>query len=98
MLKKSKIKGKNEVKVTFVLPEDHPNIPASVVGDFNDWNPSANKLIKRSNQTYSTAVKLRKGQTYSFRYRSRDGIWFNDDAPDGFEANEHGSQNCILNT
>ena len=96
MLKKNKVSGKNEVKVTFVLPADHPHTQASVVGDFNDWNPSTNKLRKRSNNTYSTAVTLKKGKSYAFRYYATDGTWFNDDEADDYVQNEHGSMNCVV--
>jgi 1,4-alpha-glucan branching enzyme len=98
MLKKTQINNKNLVKVTFVLPADHPHARASVVGDFNDWDVSTNKLVKRSNNTYSTAVTLKKGKKYAFRYRTRDGVWFNDEAADAYVLNEHGSQNCIVKT
>jgi len=96
MLKKKKLSGKNEVKVTFVLPADHPHKDASVVGEFNDWDPSANKLIKRNNNTYSTAVILEKGKSYAFRYYAPDGSWFNDEAADDYIQNEHGSVNCVV--
>ncbi len=96
MLKKTKISGKNEVKVTFVLPGDQPHEKISVVGDFNNWDPGANKLKKRSNNTYSTVVTLKKGKSYAFRYYASDGIWFNDDAADDYVHNEHGSVNCVV--
>ena len=96
MLKKKKGSGQNEVKVTFVLPADHPHTEASVVGDFNDWDPAANKFIKRSNNTYSTAVTLEKGKSYAFRYYTSDGTWFNDEDADGYVQNEHGSVNCVV--
>ncbi len=98
MLKKSNIKGSEQVKVTFVLPQDHPHSAASVVGDFNDWDPAANKLVKRANNTLSTAVTLNKGQRYAFRYYAADGTWFNDEAADAYEPNEHGGQNCVIET
>ena len=57
-------------------------IPASVVGDFNEWDPDADPMVRRSNGTFSAVVPLITGATYRFRYRSADGIWFNDDAAD----------------
>ncbi|MER5757750.1 hypothetical protein [Streptomyces sp. NPDC002082] len=35
---------KNRAQVTFILPEDTPDGPVSVVGDFNHWNPAAHPL------------------------------------------------------
>lgn len=98
MIKKSKVKGTDQVKVTFSLPLDNPHGAAAVVGSFNDWDPAANKMAKRANNTYSTAVTLNAGQQYAFRYYAEDGSWFNDDEADGYEPNEHGGQNCILET
>ena len=96
MLKRKGFRDSDKVKVTFVLPEDSP--PASVVGDFNDWDPEANRLIRRSNQTYSTAVILEPNQRYAFRYRTEDGAWFNEPEADAQEPNEFGEQNSILIT
>jgi 1,4-alpha-glucan branching enzyme len=98
MLKKSKVKGADQVKVTFSLPLDNPYGAAAVVGDFNNWDPTANKMAKRANNRYSTAVTLAAGQRYAFRYITEDGTWFNEEEADGYEVSEHGSQNCIIET
>ena len=96
MLKRRKISGSNTVKVSFILPGDDPRLPASVVGDFNQWNPEADPLVRRSNGTFSAVVPLVGGATYHFRYRSHDGAWFNEEAADGYEANIHGSTDCLV--
>ncbi len=85
-----------KVKVTFVLPYEEGQPVLSVVGDFNDWNPTATKLVKRRNGTASVAVTLDAGQTCRFRYYSADGVWLNDSEADGYEPSEHGSENCLL--
>ena len=96
MLKRRKISGSNTVKVSFILPADDARLPASVVGDFNDWDPGVDPMVRRSNGTYSAVVPLVADATYHFRYRSDDGSWFNDDAADGYEANVHGSTDCLV--
>ncbi len=98
MLKRRSIKGTNKVKISFALPEDHPHLPASVVGDFNDWDPEAHPLKKRSNNTYSAVITLEKGKRYLFRYRSAEGHWFNDEDAHEYEPNNHSSENCVLLT
>ncbi len=98
MIRKEKVKGSNKVKVTFVLPEDVVDGVVSVVGDFNDWNPTANRLMRRSNQTYSTAVKLARGKTHEFRYYADEGRWLDDEDADAFKGNVFGTSNCVVET
>jgi hypothetical protein len=91
VLKRTKVK--NLTKVTFVLPTDDPEGPVSVVGDFNDWQPGVNMLMKRSNGTRSASVTLAPGEKVRFRYLGADGRWFDDDSADG-----HDGQNSIIVT
>jgi 1,4-alpha-glucan branching enzyme len=97
MMKKSADKN-GKVKVTFSLPYSEGQAPVSVVGDFNDWNQSAHRLVKRSNGTCSVSLTLDPDQRYRFRYYSEDGRWFNDEGADAYEVSEHNSENCILLT
>lgn len=96
MLKRRKISGSNTVKVSFILTADDSRLPASVVGDFNDWDPDSDPMVRRSNGTFSAVVSLVAGATYRFRYRSADGTWFNEEAADGYETNVHGSTDCLV--
>lgn len=98
MIKRETAKKGNQVKVTFVVP-DNPDLPRiSVVGDFNDWDPNAHKLMRRSNKTRSVSLLLDTGSQYAFRYCTDAGEWFNDEAADGYADNEHGTQNSLLIT
>lgn len=98
MIAKKKVKGKNEVKVTFSLPEGDYAEKPSLVGDFNNWDPGANVLIRRNNRTYSTSVVLESGQRYSFRYRLDEETWIDDEMADEYEPNPFGGQNGIVLT
>ena len=98
MLKRQQVKGSDQVKVTFVVDDDPAQGRMFVVGDFNDWQVGENLLIKRSNDTRSASVVLEPGQRYAFRYCTEDGDWFNDDGADAYEANDQGSDNCIVIT
>lgn len=98
MLKRDALKGSNQVKITFVIPNDPELSRVSVVGNFNDWDPKANVFVKRQNNTRSVSTTLDVGQCYEFRYYTADGQWINDDSADAYEPNEHGSHNCILRT
>jgi len=80
MIKVSKPSSRGTVRVTFVLPAGEPAGAVSVVGDFNDWDPHAHPLKKRSNGTRSAAVDVPSGSTLHFRYLAEGGVWFDDDA------------------
>jgi 1,4-alpha-glucan branching enzyme len=67
------------VRVTFALPADEPAGAVSVVGDFNNWDPFAHPLRRRTNGTRSAAVTVRTGSTLRFRYLAEGGIWFDDE-------------------
>lgn len=96
MLKRRKISGSNTVKVSFILPADDSRLPASVVGDFNEWKPEADPMVRRSNGTFSAVIALVGGATYRFRYRSHDGTWFNEETADGYDSNIHGTTDCLV--
>ena len=99
MIKKVDKQTSDRVKVTFVLPEDHPyNGDISVVGDFNDWTPGEHRFVRRSNQTYSTSVKLPEDHRFAFRYYSDEDGWIDEDDADDFEPNEFGTTNCVVTT
>jgi 1,4-alpha-glucan branching enzyme len=98
MIKKEQQKKSKQVKVTFALPAEEVSGKVSVVGDFNGWDPEATKLIKRSNGTYSAAVKLDQGGHYAFRYFFEDGSWKNDEAADEVEVSPFGTKNSVVLT
>lgn len=96
MVKKQTMKKTGETRVTFVLPSSDPRLPASVVGEFNDWDPMAHPFRKRTNGTYSVAVTLAPDRDYEFRYLGNDGHWF-DDVPDGeLVMRRPGGANCVV--
>lgn len=98
MIQRSKVKNSDQVKVTFALPADQTYVPQAVVGDFNQWDPSANPMKRRSNNTYSATVTLATGRRYAFRYACANNQWCNDVAADALEPNVFGSENSILIT
>ncbi|MCX6046300.1 MAG: isoamylase early set domain-containing protein [Chloroflexi bacterium] len=96
MIKREILKATNQVKLTFIQPTNGVQTRVSVVGDFNNWNPKANPLIKRSNNTASASVILPVGQCVRFRYVTGQGVWFNDEKADAYELSEHGEDNCLV--
>jgi 1,4-alpha-glucan branching enzyme len=98
MIKREPVKQSNQVKVTFVVPHDPAQPRISVLGDFNAWDPKANPLVKRANNTRSVSVTLEPNRQYQFRYRTEDGEWLDDEQADGYAPNEFGTQNCLIVT
>jgi 1,4-alpha-glucan branching enzyme len=85
VIRRSRVAKTNEVKLTFALPQDTPEGPVSVVGDFNDWTPGRHVLAKRANGTRSVSVTVPAGGTVRFRYLGHGGHWFDDPEADRVE-------------
>jgi 1,4-alpha-glucan branching enzyme len=95
MIKRSKGSG-SSMKVTFVVPMADCDQALSVVGEFNDWDPLATPLRKRSNRTRSASVELPIGGSYRFKYLAEGGDWFCDPDADSHVANDYASVDSLL--
>ena len=82
-------------KVTFSLGLDQAPGNLSVLGDFNDWDPLAHPLKKRSNGTRSVTVELPAGE-YHFKYLADDGAWFCDPDVADMGSNEYDEINSVF--
>ncbi|MFD0268205.1 isoamylase early set domain-containing protein [Streptomyces sp. NPDC127106] len=91
VLERKQLKGRTQI--TFVLPEDSPAGPVSVVGDFNHWNPATHPLTARGDGTRAATVALPARTTYSFRYLAAGDYWFDDE-----QADHHDGINSRLHT
>lgn len=80
------LKSKPICKVTFRLECDEAkeSKSASLVGDFNSWNPKKAKMKKLKNGAFTTTLDLDVDKAYEFRYRLDGGKWINDDAADKY--------------
>ena len=83
-ISKTYSKSKPVCKVTFEVSADTVNGAKSVslVGDFNEWNPTA--LKKQKNGAFKASVELEKGKEFAFRYLVDNENWINDDAADKY--------------
>jgi 1,4-alpha-glucan branching enzyme len=98
VIKQSPVKGKHQVKVSFILPSAAVAGKVSVVGDFNGWDPLAHPLRARSNGTSSVAVTLPAQRRFAFRYLDEAGRWHDDDGAHEYEANGVGGVNSVVAT
>jgi 1,4-alpha-glucan branching enzyme len=94
-IKKQFVKTKEVCKVTFSVEAKEAN-KASVVGDFNDWNPEVGALNKLKNGTFKAAFDLEKDASYEFKYVI-DGAFINEPEADSFKWNDFaGAENSVL--
>jgi 1,4-alpha-glucan branching enzyme len=96
MIKRSN--GKDGIKLTFTLSLADTPQPVSVLGDFNEWDPHAHPLKKRTNGTRSATVVVPPGNAFAFKYLAEGGTWFNDVEADEHVTNEYGEVNSIVRT
>lgn len=95
MITKAYTPKRTVCKVTFSLPSDWAQESISLVGDFNDWDPEANKL-ELKNDTWQTTVRFVPGTSVRFRYYIDGANWVNDEQADTYEANEFGSEDGVV--
>jgi hypothetical protein len=98
VIKQTTVKGRGQVKVSFILRSDAVDGKVSVVGDFNGWDPTAHPLRSRSNGTRSVAVTLPRGRRFAFRYLAEGDRWYDDDAAHAYEPNGIGGVNGVVTT
>jgi 1,4-alpha-glucan branching enzyme len=93
MIDTKQVDGDGRVQITFTVPADRDAV--SVVGDFNDWDPSALPM-ERQGDVRAASVEVDLGRRYAFRYVTRDGEWFDDDDVSEFEPNGLGGFNGVI--
>ncbi len=96
MLKKHYYRGGNNCRVWFYLPPDVNADEVTLVGDFNDWDRSANPMKKKKDGTFYTALTLETGKEYQFRYFLDGHRWENDWDADDYVPNESGTENSVI--
>lgn len=89
------MKSKGQYQVTFQLPESVEAESASLVGEFNNWDPNAEKL-KRSQGVLKTTVYLDPGTEFQYLFVVNGEQWIKDDEAEKFVPNEHGGENSVV--
>jgi 1,4-alpha-glucan branching enzyme len=87
---------KSTVKVTFELPPDVQAKEAAVVGEFNNWDPSATPMKRKKDGSFSVALNLESGKEYRYKYYLDGQRWENDPQADAVAPNIFGTQDSVL--
>ena len=87
------VRGKKNSDVTFVCCLKPAPASVHLAGDFNQWNPSKQRMVRSTDGSFRATVKLPAG-TYQYKFVA-DGAWVND--PDVSECipNPYGSCNSV---
>jgi 1,4-alpha-glucan branching enzyme len=95
MLQKTFTPKRTVCKVTFSIPEEWADEKVQLVGDFNEWDQTANSLEKNKDK-WEVTMRLKPENKYRFRYLL-DGVrWENDDAADDYIPNEFGTEDSVV--
>lgn len=96
MLAKTWNPRRDRYDVTFDLPSELDIEEAAVVGEFNDWDESADPMRKDDDGRWSTTVSLEPGRSYRFRYHLGNGRWENDWNADDYVDNDFGGSDSVV--
>jgi hypothetical protein len=83
------------VLVTFRLPACVEAGQASVVGEFNGWNPTVD-VMARGAAGFTATVLLEPGRTYRYRYLLDGDRWENDWSAHAYVPNGFGEDDSLL--
>lgn len=97
MLKKNYSKTGKSCRVTFKLPAEVNAETVHLCGEFNAWSHTSHPMKQLKDGSFSLTVSLEPGQSYRFRYLLDGQRWENDWEADAYEANEHGSEDSLVN-
>jgi 1,4-alpha-glucan branching enzyme len=70
---------------------------ACIVGDFNDWNDTANPMKKTKTKGFTITLELEPEREYQFRYLVDGSKWENDRTADKYVKSPFGdSENSVV--
>lgn len=88
--------GRTMVLVEFTLPADVHATTASVVGDFNSWEPSDGVMTRDEAGAFSCSLPIPSGRTYQYRFLLDGERWTNDWAAHSYAPNSFGGEDSVL--
>jgi len=96
MIKKNYTKSGKTCRVTFRIPKGSGAVSAALCGTFNNWDPDEDPMRRLKDGSFSLQKTLQVGQKYHYRYFLDNARWENDEAADGYEPNEFGVDNSVV--
>ena len=88
------VRGKKNSDVTFVCKMTPTPPTVCLVGDFNRWNPTKNRMVRSKDGSFRAKVQLPAG-TYQYKFVA-DSAWVNDsDVPESV-PNPYGTHNSLV--
>ncbi len=98
-IKKTKLKS-GKFKVSFKISDDAVKqfSTASLVGDFNNWDSSKDRMKKlKKDGSFSIQKTLESGKEYQFKYLLDGENWINDPETDKLISTQfEDSQNSVV--
>ena len=82
-----------DVLVTFMINDTRP---VSVVGNFNDWDPTRHPLVDELDGQRSITVAVPSETPVTFRYLADGGDFYDDPSADRYEPNGYGQTHSVL--
>lgn len=97
-LRKQYLISNNICKVTFRLPKEaaHGAQMVTIVGDFNKWNLTENKMKKLKNGDFTLTLNLPCNREYRFRYLVDTNKWENDWFANKYVPNDFGTEDSVV--
>lgn len=80
--------------VTFVCNLKNDAEKVFLAGDFNQWNPQAERMTRSKDGSFRARIQLPPGE-YQYKFVI-DGIWFNDPSAQAQVMNQHRSLNSVI--
>ena len=97
-IKKQYLKSGSVCKVTFRLPKEAaPDAESiTIVGEFNDWNPTKTLMQKTDTGDFTLVLELPSKREYRFRYLINGTRWENDWHADNYLPNPFGGDDSVV--
>jgi 1,4-alpha-glucan branching enzyme len=88
------IHGKKNGEVTFVFTLIPDAKKVYLAGTFNDWDPTARRMVKTKDGSFRAKMVLPTGE-YEYKFIA-DGVWLNDPDAEHQVMNPFGTLNSLI--